>query len=491
MKHILYKILLYLLKALVYLKRFVFWIGAIITDIYLSLAHFVRNTFGYRWYKWELRFKKYFKKFKLSSDKGVVSILGKRATLQLLFLIIAFFVALPHSKLYTKEVSELAGRETLLFSLVGPGDQDFEIQEIKVNPNNYRTQSTKNTWREGAIGINYGGVTSGNSQRNIEQKIVRLNREGSAVGKSTILSGNDGDLNFRSRTGNSENSSDTESDSSNENQTELNQNTDEIIEYTVQPGDVIGSIAEKFGVSVRTILWANDLSYNSYIRPGDKLTILPVSGVMHTVKSGDTVGEIANRYDADINEILEFNDISRGGSISIGDRLVVPDGEKPRSSNSSQNNTSDTRVVQKEETQEKETGFRQVSAPPSSARATSAGYIWPTSVHRITQYFGWRHTGIDIAGPIGSPLYASRPGRVVRSRCGWNGGYGCYIILDHGGGIRTLYAHASKLLVSTGQRVQQGDVLAEMGSTGRSTGPHIHFEVRVNGSRQNPLKYIR
>lgn len=485
MKFFLYKLLLYLLKALVYIKRFVFWIGRFIAEIYLSLGHLVRNSFGYRWYKWELRLKKYFKKFKISNDKGFVSLLGKRSTLQLLFLIVAFFVALPHSKLYTKEVSELAGRNTILFSLVGPGDQSFDIQEVTVSPNNLQARSDKNTWREGAIGSNFAGISSGSQQNNIEQKIVRLNKEESAVGRSTVLYGNDGDLNFR----------ESNKENSNEKVEQSIQNTSgdrtEIIEYTVQSGDVIGSIAEKFGVSVRTILWANDLSYTSFIRPGDKLKILPVSGVLHTVKSGDTIGEIANRYDADIEDILEFNNISRGGNISIDEKLVIPDGEKPNRSTNDQEDTSQTQVAKQEEPEQEENKFRQVSAPPSTAQSSNAGYIWPTSVHRITQYFGWRHTGLDIAGPVGTPLYAARPGRVVRSRCGWNGGYGCYVILDHGDGIRTLYAHASRLLVSTGQRVQQGDVLAKMGSTGRSTGPHIHFEVRVNGSRQNPLKYIR
>jgi murein DD-endopeptidase MepM/ murein hydrolase activator NlpD len=112
-------------------------------------------------------------------------------------------------------------------------------------------------------------------------------------------------------------------------------------------------------------------------------------------------------------------------------------------------------------------------------------------VRRITQYFGWRHTGLDIAGKLGTPIYATRAGKVIKSQCGWNGGYGCYIIIDHGGGVISLYGHNSQLFVSVGDKVVQGQNISVEGSTGRSTGPHLHFEIRVNGVHQNPLKYIR
>jgi len=140
----------------------------------------------------------------------------------------------------------------------------------------------------------------------------------------------------------------------------------------------------------------------------------------------------------------------------------------------------------------KYTQLSNIAAPPPSVAAPAgSGYLWPAGVRYISQYFGWRHTGLDIAGKIGTGLYASRAGTVTRSQCGWNGGYGCYIIIDHGNGITTLYGHASRLYVSVGEYVSQGQTFAAMGSTGRSTGSHLHFEVRVNGARQNPLRYIR
>jgi len=136
--------------------------------------------------------------------------------------------------------------------------------------------------------------------------------------------------------------------------------------------------------------------------------------------------------------------------------------------------------------------IRKIAAPPPSVAAPAgSGYIWPTQERRINQYYGLRHTGLDIHGKIGYPNYAAKAGTVKTSQCGWNGGYGCYVILDHGGGVTTLYAHNSKLMVSVGDKVSQGDVVGLLGSTGRSTGPHLHFEIRINSKRANPLQYIR
>ena len=178
------------------------------------------------------------------------------------------------------------------------------------------------------------------------------------------------------------------------------------------------------------------------------------------------------------NEIVSYNKLADASDIVIGEQLIIPNGVKVAVVYAS---TPSTKSV-----------FRQVSAPPPSIDAPAgSGFLWPAGVRRISQYYGWQHTGLDIAGPIGTPLYASKSGTVIKSQCGYNGGYGCYIILDHGGGVQTLYGHSSQLLVSVGEKVIQGQTIALMGSTGRSTGPHIHFEVRINGVRENPLKYIK
>ncbi len=244
--------------------------------------------------------------------------------------------------------------------------------------------------------------------------------------------------------------------------------------YVVKPGDTIGAIAERFGVSVETILWENSLSLHSRIRPGDILKILPRTGVQHVVKKGDTLNAISKKYDVEIDKIKSSNRYDEESKLVIGETLIIPDGRPLRTYSA----PSRSSVV--------------VRAPISVPRASDSGtaLLWPTSGHVITQYYHARHSGMDIDGDYDSPIYASADGVVVTA--GWNSnGYGNYIIVDHGGGLKTLYAHSSKIFVTRGQRVSRGEVIAMVGTTGHSTGTHLHYEVRVGNRRMNPLRYIR
>ncbi len=262
------------------------------------------------------------------------------------------------------------------------------------------------------------------------------------------------------------------------------QNTDsgrrtKIIEYTVRNGDTVSSIARRFSITINTILWANNLSARSLIRPGDTLTILPESGVLYTVKSGDTVSGIAQKYNVSIDKILSHNNISSG--IKIKQKIIIPGGRK---------------IIQRKIISRRSARHNGLSAiknliKSSPAKTSNQKMVWPTVGHRITQYYSWRHHAIDIANRIGTPIYAAADGVVIIAAYGWNGGYGNTIIIDHGNGIRTRYGHASKLFVKVGERVKKGENIAAMGSTGHSTGPHVHFEVIVNGVRRNPLNYVR
>lgn len=260
--------------------------------------------------------------------------------------------------------------------------------------------------------------------------------------------------------------------------------------YAVQEGDTIGSIAKDFGVNVGTILWSNNLTERQYIRPGDTLKIPPVSGVLVTVKKGDTVAKLASTYAADENEIREFNKIADESSLSIGTELMLPGGEPPA--------PKQTIIAIASRAREKAatadgTAANTNTRRPADADTTAlpnAKLLWPTSGHVITQYYGWNHTGIDIDGDFTSPLYASYDGVVTTA--GWNnGGYGLQIVIKHPNGMMTRYAHASKMFVKVGDQVKKGEVIAMMGSTGRSTGSHLHFETYVNGKRANPLTYIK
>lgn len=277
-------------------------------------------------------------------------------------------------------------------------------------------------------------------------------------------------------------------------------------QYTVETGDTISTIARRFGVNVGTILWANNLSVRSTIRPGTTLKIPPVSGVLHTVKKGDTLQKIAATYKADIEQINAFNKLSDSATLSLGDEIMIPDGtppeintpiaiRKPAASNIRPdvpiariaNKAVDVyqELTGKQDTREKPTDL----AATEESKATTK-LLWPTRQRIINQYYGWKHTGLDIEGDYVDPVYASADGVVEVS--GWNsGGYGLQIVINHGNGTKTRYAHNSKMYVKVGDEVKRGQVIAMVGTTGRSTGTHLHYEVYIANKRVNPLPYIR
>lgn len=255
------------------------------------------------------------------------------------------------------------------------------------------------------------------------------------------------------------------------------------ITYTVQNGDTISGIARRFNITANTILWENNLTVASVIQPGDRLTILPSSGVSHTVSSGQTLGQIAGLYGVDANRIMTINGIANANQLRIGAKLIIPGGNKIIAQ------TSSGRIGSK--TTASLSGIKKLIPGPSSAVIPAGDRMaWPTSGHRITQYYSWRHSGLDVANKTGTPIYAADSGTVTV--VGWNrGGYGNQIMISHSGGKQTRYAHLSAFSVNVGQKVSKGQYIGAMGSTGRSTGPHLHFEVLINGRHYNPLNYVR
>lgn len=251
----------------------------------------------------------------------------------------------------------------------------------------------------------------------------------------------------------------------------------EIIEYEVADGDTLSSIAEKFGISQETIKWANDMDSIDTIKPGQKLKILPVSGVAHTVKSGDTLEAVAKKYEAEAQGIVDFpfNDVPDDFKLQVGQVLIVPEGIPP-----------EAKATPKPKAR---TFFAQ--GPQSTFTAPGGGnFMWPTG-GGISQYFAWYHPGIDIPNRSAPPVYASDGGTVVVA--GWpdNYGYGNRVVIDHGNGYQTLYGHLSNIYVSNGQTVSRGQSVGQMGSTGRSTGTHLHFEIRYKGIAVNPLAILK
>ncbi len=252
----------------------------------------------------------------------------------------------------------------------------------------------------------------------------------------------------------------------------------ESIEYEVQPGDTISTIAYEFDISVNTILWENNLSSYSLIRPGDILTILPSSGLSHKIVKGNTLGSLAKKYDITEEEVMKANKMTESSTLSIGDVLFIPGGKKTYYAAPVVTTSYNPISI-----------IKDIVKPAGTQTAPSNKMAWPTKGSRITQYYSWRHLGLDIANKTGTPIYAADAGSVTYT--GWKNGYGYTIIVDHGGGKETLYAHLSKFYVEKGTRVGKGESIAAMGSTGWSTGSHLHFEVRIGGKKYNPLNYIR
>lgn len=253
---------------------------------------------------------------------------------------------------------------------------------------------------------------------------------------------------------------------------------DRVIDYEVQSGDTLSTISEKFGVSQDTILWQNSsLTKKTILKPGQTLKILPVTGIAHKVSRGETIYSIAKKYQAEPQAIVDFpfntfvNDETF--ALAVGQDLIIPDGVPPK---------------------EVPPPTRFARITPDAGTVTASGiFVWPAS-GRISQGFLWYHRGIDIANRDAPDVLAADSGTVIVA--GWpdNGGYGNRVIIDHGNGYQTLYSHLSLVYVRSEpgkNRVNKGAPIGKMGSTGRSTGTHLHFEVKRGDTFLNPLEFLR
>jgi len=244
----------------------------------------------------------------------------------------------------------------------------------------------------------------------------------------------------------------------------------EITTYTVAAGDTAEKIAEGFGLQPTTLMWSNSEMEKTpdLLRVGQELTILPLDGVYHTVEVSDTLESIAQAYKVDVDTITAcaWNDIPLNGSLSVGGKLIVPGGTKPYIA----------RTV---------TAY---SGPISDSAEASGLFYWPTS-GVLTQGYWYGHRAIDIGAAVGTAVRASDNGFV--SFAGWTDiGYGYLVVVEHQNGYQTYYAHLSNIFVREGEAVSGGQVIGAMGSTGNSTGPHLHYEIRYNGYPTNPLIYL-
>lgn len=233
----------------------------------------------------------------------------------------------------------------------------------------------------------------------------------------------------------------------------------EISIYVVREGDSLSQIAEMFGVTANTILWANDIKSANLIQPGDSLIILPISGVRYIVKDGDTLASIAKAYHGNVEDMIAYNGLASASDIRAGQTVVIPGGEVAAP------------PVKKK-----------ASTPARASASVAAGgsgyFVHPVPGAVRTQGIHG-YNGVDLGAASGTTVRAAAAGEVIIAKSGgWNGGYGNYVVIKHPNGTQTLYAHNSANYVAPGQSVAQGEAIGTVGSTGRSTGSHLHFEVR-------------
>jgi murein DD-endopeptidase MepM/ murein hydrolase activator NlpD len=254
---------------------------------------------------------------------------------------------------------------------------------------------------------------------------------------------------------------------------------DKIITYTVEKGDTVSIIAKKFStkdneISENTIRWANDITGDN-LTVGDEIKILPVTGIVHKVEPGDTVYSIAKKYNTDPQGIVDwpFNEFANAETFSLvtGQMLIVPNGIKP----------SEQQYIKP-----------QVYIAQGPVPVATGGFTYP--VHGgISTFFSFYHPGVDITSPIGTPIIAAHSGTITEVHVGtYDTGYGNNVYISNGAGIVSHYAHMMAVNVSVGQQVVGGrSVIGWVGMTGRTTGPHVHFEIRSGGVPVNPLSYVQ
>jgi murein DD-endopeptidase MepM/ murein hydrolase activator NlpD len=437
------------LRSLILVKRHGGPVLKAFASPFLAVGRFFAQTFGVPIYRRVFWIRRYTSRLLIPAKQRIHFFISNRYAIH--FAVIAIAALTGAMNIGGSEVrAETFGQNSMLYALVAQ-DENAAIEVVAASeivdphPVSYMTEPVIDATAH--IDLNY-----------IDTSYVTTMVGGSSVASPTI-------------TDNAENISERK----------------EVIAYVVEEGDVLGNISQKFGLSLSSILWANNLSYRSTIRPGEELVIPPVDGVIYKVKSGDSLGRIAKAYSADADKIMAFNVLEDANDLVIGEKLILPGGEPP------------TPVVRRT------APVNQIFTAPSGSTTSSGSgvkekgsetgrgsMLWPTNWRVITQYYGWHHTGLDIDGDYGTDSIASCSGSVIRS--GWFSGYGITVEIACDGdwsGFTLRYAHHAKNYVGVGDYVTAGQSIAQTGTTGRSTGTHLHFEVIKSGKFQNPLDYVR
>lgn len=380
-------------------------------------------------------------------------IFGHKYLIHVIIVVLTMFVASTNVIEAKKVYDEDFGTKSALYEIVA-GDDDFTTEIVEKG---LPTTSDRQSFYVDTDGMLLATVPRIDPQaqrlRTIEEELQLL-ESGSALTSGTVLATKTGIRNG-------------------------------FTDYKVKEGDSVGSLADRFGLTVNTILWANNLTSKSYIKPGDTLSIPAYSGYTVEVKDGDTLQKLAEKHKGDFDQTLKALDGEE--IIPVGSKIVIVDGEPyipPPPPTPVQTTTSYASAGSSSSTL-----FQQRNLP---AGVTGGSLNWPVGCRSAaTTYYGHGFAR-DIACPSGTPIYAAEAGTAyIRNSGGYGGGYGNYVDVVHAGGMTTRYAHMSAFNITSGQAVSRGQVIGFVGSTGRSSGPHVHFEVHINGVRQEPLNYIR
>ncbi|WP_061213072.1 peptidoglycan DD-metalloendopeptidase family protein [Syntrophomonas wolfei] len=237
------------------------------------------------------------------------------------------------------------------------------------------------------------------------------------------------------------------------------------ITYRIQKGDTLWAIARYYGVNMETLMMINRLDEKSILTVGKLLQIPGTNACVHIVKRGETLWQIASNYGIRLDELQRLNRDKQADKLQVGERLSLPARARPIAS---------------------------TNTPSRGLTRGSGLFSWPI-MGTITSAYGWRksgfHHGLDIAGKVGDPIRAAANGNVEQAGC--QPIYGQTIILEHGDGKKTVYAHLEKIYVKKGQEVKRGKIIGTVGTSGRTTGPHLHFEIRAGDETINPLQLLR
>lgn len=276
-----------------------------------------------------------------------------------------------------------------------------------------------------------------------------------------------------------------------------------IASYTVRPGDTLASIAARFGVNVEWVRLANRISPTGVLQAGQPLLVPTLNGPIHVVQAGETLSEIATSYRVDLETITSANELENERVITLGQRLLIPGGVPPPPAQPTRVPAPAPVPTAVAAPIPRPTAALPLAKPQSAPTPAAAptptrpaplalpfgALVWPV-VGAVTQRFGENgHSGLDIAASTGAPVRAVGPGTVVVA-AKLNYGYGWRIVIDHGGDYTSLYAHLSSFAVAERARVSRGQVIGNVGTTGVATGPHLHFEIGVNGRAVDPMRYL-